>query len=166
MHESTHVEVIDYNIKDIYNLITDHANCEWREDLMSAEQVDENTFIETVIDGSQNTVRVMNKIPNERYEYTLESKNFVSHWTCTLKEVSEDKTEITIEEQLEFTKKLVGFVSRWALKLDMVHLVYIRNIIWELGGGNEEQNLEPTDEDFQEALKAAAARKEEESSSN
>lgn len=133
MLEGTYSSTFKEDPEMIFKLISDHENSHtWREDLVGVDVVEENKFVEKVIDGSLTEIEVVKSIPNEWHEVTMKSKNFSSHWVVRLEETEEGGTELEIAERYQPAKNIVGFVSRYILKLEQVHQKYIQNLAWEL----------------------------------
>lgn len=96
-------EVINSNVKKVWDMVLDYENYTWRSDLSKTEVIDENQFIEYTKDGYPTTFTVTLTEPFKRWEFDMENTNMKGHWTGVFTEKG-DSTEIEFTEYVEAKK--------------------------------------------------------------
>ena len=95
--------LLDSNIETVWQLLTDLDHQQWRSYLERIEKQDDKHFVG--YDHKDNKIEyiILNRIPNELYEYNMMSHDMEGHWIGKLKEV-DGKTELTLTQALELKK--------------------------------------------------------------
>lgn len=96
-------EVINSNVKKVWDMVLDYENYTWRSDLSKTEVIDENQFVEYTKDGYSTTFTVTLTEPFKRWEFDMENTNMKGHWTGVFTEKG-DSTEIEFTEYVEAKK--------------------------------------------------------------
>lgn len=96
-------EVINSNVKKVWDMVLDYENYTWRSDLSKTEVIDENQFVEYNKDGYPTTFTVTLTEPFKRWEFDMENTNMKGHWTGVFTEKG-DSTEIEFTEYVEAKK--------------------------------------------------------------
>lgn len=96
-------EVINSNVKKVWDMVLDYENYTWRSDLSKTEVIDENQFVEYNKDGYSTTFTVTLTEPFKRWEFDMENTNMKGHWTGVFTEKG-DSTEIEFTEYVEAKK--------------------------------------------------------------
>lgn len=96
-------EVINRDVKKVWDMVLDYENYTWRSDLSRTEVIDENQFIEYTKDGYPTTFTVTLTEPFKRWEFDMENTNMKGHWTGVFTE-KVDSTEIEFTEYVEAKK--------------------------------------------------------------
>lgn len=96
-------EVINSNVKKVWDMVLDYENYTWRSDLSKTEVIDENQFVEYTKDGYHTTFTVTLTEPFKRWEFDMENTNMKGHWTGVFTEKG-DSTEIEFTEYVEAKK--------------------------------------------------------------
>lgn len=96
-------EVINSNVKKVWDMVLDYENYTWRSDLSKTEVIDENQFVEYTKDGYPTTFTVTLTEPFKRWEFDMENTNMKGHWTGVFTEKG-DSTEIEFTEYVEAKK--------------------------------------------------------------
>lgn len=96
-------EVINSNVKKVWDMVLDYENYTWRSDLSKTEVIDENQFVEYTKDGYPTTFTVTLTEPFKRWEFDMENTNMKGRWTGVFTEKG-DSTEIEFTEYVEAKK--------------------------------------------------------------
>ena len=102
--------------EQVWKVITDNKNYNWRSDLSRIEEMgDGKTFVEYTKNGYPTTFTITRKVPFSRYEFDMENENMRGHWTGLLRE-SGNGTEIDFTEEVEMKKPFMKFAANMYLK--------------------------------------------------
>lgn len=116
-------EVINSNVKKVWDMVLDYENYTWRSDLSKTEVIDENHFVEYTKDGYPTTFTVTLTEPFKRWEFDMENTNMKGHWTGVFTEKG-DSTEIEFTEYVEAKKFYLKPFIKLYLKKQQKQFVY------------------------------------------
>lgn len=116
-------EVINSNVKKVWDMVLDYENYTWRSDLSKTEVIDENQFVEYTKDGYPTTFTVTLTEPFKRWEFDMENTNMKGHWTGVFTEKG-DSTEIEFTEYVEAKKFYLKPFIKLYLKKQQKRFVY------------------------------------------
>lgn len=116
-------EVINSNVKKVWDMVLDYENYTWRSDLSKTEVIDENQFVEYTKDGYPTTFTVTLTEPFKRWEFDMENTNMKGHWTGVFTEKG-DSTEIEFTEYVEAKKFYLKPFIKLYLKKQQKQFVY------------------------------------------
>lgn len=122
-------EVINSNVKKVWDMVLDYENYTWRSDLSKTEVIDENQFVEYTKDGYPTTFTVTLTEPFKRWEFDMENTNMKGHWTGVFTEKG-DSTEIEFTEYVEAKKfYLKPFVKLYLKKQQKQFVSDLKNAL-------------------------------------
>ena len=98
-------EIIDADLKEVWNVVTSLDNFGWRSDLKDIKLINEKEFAEYTKDGYSTTFTITKTEPYKCWEFDMENENMTGHWKGTFTKV-DDKTKITFTEEV-VAKKLI-----------------------------------------------------------
>ena len=94
-------QILNADIKTVWDIVTDNHNYSWRSDLDRIEiPGDGTTFIEYTKDGFATTFTIIVKEPYERYEFKIESE-FLSGVWIGLFHMVDGRTEVDFTEDIK-----------------------------------------------------------------
>ena len=116
-------EIVNSDVKKVWDMVLDYENYTWRSDLSRTEVVDENQFIEYTKDGYPTTFTVTLTEPFKRWEFQMENTNMKGHWTGIFTEKG-DSTEIEFTEYAEAKRFYLKPFVKLYLKKQQKQFVY------------------------------------------
>ena len=134
MAVSTITNVIPYDIKTVWEAVTNVADYElWRSDISKSEVLSDTTFTEQSKDGIVTTFIVTKRAPYERWEFDILNDNIFGHWTGIFKETGEG-TEITFTEDVTAKKLLLKpFVAGYLKKQQAMFVLDLNVFLQSMG---------------------------------
>ena len=95
--------VLEYDVKRVWNIITDVENYNWRSDLSRTEIVNDTHFIEYAKNNYPTKFKVTCKKEFERWEFDIDNGNIKGHWTGIFTK-NGSNTEIDFTEEVTAKK--------------------------------------------------------------
>ena len=105
MAVSSIIEIIDADLKEVWNVVTSLDNFGWRSDLKDIKLINDKEFVEYTKDGYSTTFTITKTEPYKCWEFDMENENMTDHWKGIFTKI-DDKTEITFTEEV-MAKKLI-----------------------------------------------------------
>ena len=105
MAVSSITEIIDVDLKEVWNVVTSLDNFGWRSDLKDIKLINDKEFVEYTKDGYSTTFTITKTEPYKCWEFDMENENMTGHWKGIFTRV-DDKTEISFTEEV-VAKKLI-----------------------------------------------------------
>jgi len=134
MRKSSITATFQANIQSVWNVVTDNENYTWRSDLLKIDIFDGgNRFIEYTKDGYSTTFTVTVKEACKRYEFDMENKNFVGHWTGIFTESENGGTKIDFTEELNIKNPIMEILSYLFMNLKKMQQTYVSDLRKKLG---------------------------------
>ena len=112
MATSTIAAIFDWDIKVVWDTVTNLEDSAWRSDLRRTEITGKAHFSEYSKDGIRTDFTVTKRVPYKRWELELENENICGHWTGIFSE-EKGRTRIVFTENVTAKK----FVLRPIIKL-------------------------------------------------
>ncbi|MGY3705012.1 hypothetical protein BW731_02210 [Vagococcus martis] len=104
----------EIGIEEIWNVVTDLDNYEWRSDLTNLKKITSTEFIEYFKGGGETTFRIIDKIYGEKYSFDMKSKFFEGMWVGKF-EVCGTKTKLIFVEEIDIKNPIIWLVSLFSL---------------------------------------------------
>lgn len=123
------------DIENVWKIVTDLENYEWRSDLSKIEIINDNKFVEYTKDGFQTEFTVTKTEQYRRWEFDLENANITGHWTGIFTQNSEF-TEIEFTENVTAKKFFMKPLLKTFLKKQQTR--YIEDLRRALEKNNED----------------------------
>jgi hypothetical protein len=132
--QSTATEIINAKIEDVWNVVTDNENWQWRSDLERVEVLNNgNEFIEYGKQGSKIHFTITKKEKYKIYEFTMDSKYFNGQWRGDFIKLPEGKTKISFTESLTYNNLFFKIFSLLFINLKTFQDAYMRDLKKKLG---------------------------------
>lgn len=113
MKRSTITAQVSYDVKTVWDIVTDNMNYTWRSDLSEIKIVDENRFDEYTKEGFVTHFCITTKEPYREYKFTMENKNMSGCWSGIF-ESCDGGTKITFTEEVQVKNPLMNlFVKKF-----------------------------------------------------
>lgn len=132
MKRSTIISNFSSKLEDVWKVVTDNTDYNWRSDLGKIKiSDDEKSFTETTKDGFETEFTITLKKPYERYEFNMENKNMSGHWIGIFsKDGSGTKIEFT--EEVETTNPIMNlFVKSYLKKQQATYVADLKKVLGE-----------------------------------
>mgnify|MGYP004611040713 FL=1 len=103
-------KIINCNIKDVFNRVSDFQNYHWRNDIIKVEILSDTNFIEYSKDGYKTFFEITLLENCKSIKLNLENKNIKGYFIGNFKCIDNDKTLIDFTEYIEiknFLKKII-----------------------------------------------------------
>ena len=130
---STATEVLNYRIEDVWNIITDNENWQWRSDLQNLEILNEKEFIEYGKGGMEIHFTITKKAEYKVYGFTMNSKHFSGEWIGDFEKLPDGRTKIMFTESLVYKNLLLKIFASLFINLKDIQDVYMRDLKKKLG---------------------------------
>lgn len=130
-------EVLEHPIQEIWDVITDNEDFEWRTDLKEVKKLTETEFIEITHDGYETHFEIIEKKMPTEYRFKITGTIFVGAWSGILEELAPDKTKIIFKEEIEFKNSFFKLMSYFFLNLNKIQETYFNDLKRKLGEKNE-----------------------------
>lgn len=108
-------KVLNFEINQVYNAVSDFANYHWRSDLKNVKKIDELHFVEISKNGFETTFVITKKIKNEILEFEFFNKNMKGHWVGKFEKIN-NTTKVVFTEQVEVSHFLLNLFALKYLK--------------------------------------------------
>ena len=109
-------KTFNYNIDELWNIVTDNSNYKWRSDLSKIEIIDDNHFIEVSKNGYPTNFTITSKIKCKEYKFDLENSNMKGKWIGLFKELEDGTTELDFTEEIKVKKFIMKLLAKPYLK--------------------------------------------------
>lgn len=127
--------VLNYNIKDVWNIITHFNNYKWRSNISYVQSINNsNSFIEYYKNGDINTFKILEKINYRYYKLKIINKKFVGIWECCLYPLKENRTQVVFLKTIYIKNPIKRFFAKhlWNIrKLQIQYIADMKNILEE-----------------------------------
>lgn len=115
MQTSTITALLNHNINDVWKVVTDNHNYQWRSDCYQIEVIDDLYFCEYTKDGFRTDFTITKKVMNQCYEFALSNKNMEGTWIGIFEE-SGNTTKITFTECISVKNPIMKLFVKSYLK--------------------------------------------------
>lgn len=121
--------VFSTSVQEVWNIVTNLNNYQWRSDLSRIEILNDKQFIEYTKNGFATTFTVTISEPYKRWEFDMENNNIKGHWTGVFSE-KDGQAEIYFTEDVT-AKKLVmkPFVKAFLKKQQEQYLYDLKKVL-------------------------------------
>lgn len=103
-------KIINCNIKDVFNRVSDFQNYHWRNDIIKVEILSDTNFIEYSKEGYKTFFEITLLENCKSIKLNLENENIKGYFIANFKCIDNDKTLIDFTEYIEiknFLKKII-----------------------------------------------------------
>jgi hypothetical protein len=107
--------IFDWDIKQVWDAVTDLHDWKWRSDLKGLEVRGAAHFTEYSKDGYRTDFTVTKKIPCERWEFELENEQMRGRWTGVFIKEGE-RTRVVFTEDITAKKLILKPILKIYLK--------------------------------------------------
>lgn len=115
MQTSTITALLNHNINDVWKVVTDNHNYQWRSDCYQIEVIDDLYFCEYTKDGFRTDFTITKKVMNQCYEFALSNKNMEGTWIGIFEE-SGNTTKITFTKCISVKNPIMKLFVKSYLK--------------------------------------------------
>lgn len=115
MQTSTITALLNHNIDDVWKVVTDNHNYQWRSDCYQIEVIDDLHFCEYTKDGFHTDFTITKKVMNQCYEFALSNKNMEGTWIGKF-EAIDKTTKITFTENISVKNPIMKLFVKSYLK--------------------------------------------------
>lgn len=131
MKKSTIVAVFESPIENVWDVVTNNREFDWRSDLSKIIISDDtNSFIEITKEGFKTEFVITLKRQFERYEFDIKNKNMDGHWVGSFSKQG-DGTRIEFTEEIEVRNPIMKLFIGGYLKKQQS--LYVSDLKKELG---------------------------------
>ncbi|HIT52860.1 MAG TPA: SRPBCC family protein [Candidatus Fimivicinus intestinavium] len=117
--------VFPYSVETLWDIVTNLEDTSWRSDLSKVEILSETCFIEYTKSGYSTRFTVTANKPLHLWEFDMENRNMVGHWSGLFTAVDEG-VRVTFTEQVEAKRRwMKPFVPGY---LKRQQALYIANL--------------------------------------
>lgn len=134
MVQSNIKKEFNYDIKKVWNIVTDNNNYSWRSDLSKIEIVNNQEFIEYDKNNFPTHFTITKKDYLKEYRFTIKNTNIEGTWIGIFKELPNNKVEIDFTEKIETHNLLMKLLAKPYLK--SMQKRYIKDLEKELNKQN------------------------------
>ena len=124
--------ILDYKVKDIWDIVVDKEHYEWRKDVKKIEIFHNgNKWIEYYDKKSKWYTNFTLQAKNEYqvYSYKMESKNFCGNWSWQFIVAGKNKTKVIFAEVKFFENMLKKFTIKLFCNGEKIQEEYINNLL-------------------------------------
>ncbi|NMA83202.1 MAG: polyketide cyclase [Epulopiscium sp.] len=121
--------VLPYNVKKVWDVVTDIGNYKWRSDIDKIEIIDKDKFVEYTKNNYKTDFYVKEKIQYKCWKFEMENDNLSGQWVGLFIE-KEDKTIIDFTENIVRKKPVLKILLKLYLKKQQK--LYLRDLKKEL----------------------------------
>lgn len=121
--------VLPYNVKKVWDVVTDIGNYKWRSDIDKIEIIDKDKFVEYTKNNYKTDFYVKEKIQYKCWKLEMENDNLSGQWVGLFIE-KEDKTIIDFTENIVRKKPVLKILLKLYLKKQQK--LYLRDLKKEL----------------------------------
>lgn len=115
MQTSTITALLNHNIDNVWKIVTDNHNYQWRSDCYQIEVIDDLHFCEYTKDGFRTDFTITKKVMNQCYEFALSNKNMEGTWIGKF-EAIDKTTKITFTENISVKNPIMKLFVKSYLK--------------------------------------------------
>lgn len=117
---------LPFSVETMWNVLTSLENYSWRSDLDRIEIINEKQFIQYINGGDAITCTVVREIKYRHWEFEMENEDMKGRWMCMLFSWGENKTEISLTEEIVVKKfYLMPFVHSY---LKRRQIAYVKDL--------------------------------------
>lgn len=117
--------LLPYNVKEVWDLVTDIENYKWRSDIDKIEIIDKVKFVEYTKDNYKTDFYIKEEIPYKCWKFELENDNIKGEWVGLFIEKG-DKTMIDFTENIVRKKPVPKILLKLYLKKQQK--LYLRDL--------------------------------------
>jgi len=121
--------LLPYNVKEVWELVTDIVDYKWRSDIDKIEIIDKVKFVEYTKDNYRTDFYVKEKTPYKCWKFGLENDNLKGEWVGLFIEKG-DETMIDFTESIVRKKPVPKILLKLYLKKQQK--LYLRDLNKEL----------------------------------
>lgn len=125
---------IEGKVEEVWNVITDNDNYQWRSDLDRIEKIEEDVFVEYTKNNFPTRFKITKKDTTARYEFDIENVNLTGHFTAMLKAISDTETKLTLIEEIEVNHFFMKLFAKKYLQKQQQR--YVEDLQKELNAKN------------------------------
>lgn len=107
--------ILDAPQNEVFTLVTDHHNWQWRSDLknltITTTNGDKTVWIETNKSGQETHFKTSESIPYSLYSFEMESAEMQGYWMIQFHAVNNEQTELITTIYIQATNPLYKLIS-------------------------------------------------------
>jgi hypothetical protein len=122
---------LKYNIKNIWNVVVDNNDYEWRTDIKKLEMLDNgNSWIEYYDDGGKyfSKFTITGKDEYKKYSFDMDNKNYYGNWTGEFIEINQDETKCIFTETIYVKNKIMNLLAKLFWNLEKIQEQYFNDL--------------------------------------
>lgn len=132
IRKSRYIKIVPFNIDNVWEVVTNTNQTDWRSDLVRTEKVSDSIFREYFKTGGMTIFEITDFKVNQRYQFNMRHSFFSGVWSGKFKEVGKNETEINFYEQLDIKNPLIWLLSFIKLDLQKMQKQYVMDLEKEL----------------------------------
>jgi hypothetical protein len=132
---SKNESIIKYNVKDVWDIVVDNENYEWRADIKKIKIMENgNKWIEYYDKKLKyfTEFTLLGKKEYKIYSFKMENKNFYGNWYGEFNEMNQNETRISFIEVIYIKKKIINILAKLFWNIKKKQEKYIKGLINEL----------------------------------
>lgn len=129
---STIEKDFDFDIKIIWDIITDFKKYHWRSDISKVDILNEKEFIETTKDGYSTNFIIIKEIKFKYLEFKIDNSNMEGYWKGEFL-AENGKTKIRFTENLKSKKIwLIPILKIYVKKQQKIYMKNLERYLYEI----------------------------------
>lgn len=129
---STIEKDFDFDIKIIWDIITDFKKYHWRSDISKVDVLNEKEFIETTKDGYSTNFIIIKEIKFKYLEFKIDNSNMEGYWKGEFL-AENGKTKIRFTENLKSKKIwLIPILKIYVKKQQKIYMKNLERYLYEI----------------------------------
>jgi hypothetical protein len=126
--------VLAYNVKDIWNIVTNNENYSWRSDIANVKIESEKVWLEYYDEAGKYYTRfaLAEKTEYTKYAFAMDNKNYYGNWIGEFEEISPTETKCIFTEEIYIKNKLMNFLAKFFWNLEKIQNQYFADLEAEL----------------------------------
>ena len=122
--------ILDYNVKNIWEIVVNNSDYQWRTGIHKIELLENGNWIEYYDEKGKNFTKftLKDKEENTFYSFEMENKNFYGNWTGKFIEIDVNKTKCIFTETIYIKNNLMGILAKMFWNLEKLQEQYFNDL--------------------------------------
>ena len=138
--------VLKYNVKDIWDIVIDNENYEWRTDIKEIKIMENGNRWTEYYDKKLRyftEFTLLGKNEYKVYSFKMENKKYYGNWYGEFNEINENEVKINFTEAVFIKNKIMKILAKLFRRLEKKQERYIKDLINKLERGNKNNGVRP-----------------------
>lgn len=121
--------IFNFNLKDVWNVVTDIKSCDWRSDTLYIQITEGGKgFIEYYKNGNVNIFKILEKNKYRYYKLKIINKNFKGIWEGSFYPLKNNRTQIVFSKKIYVEKSIKRFLAKHLWNIRNLQIQYIKDV--------------------------------------